>query len=108
MQARALDWLGWARTGQGHHQDALQLCQQALEIQHELGDAIGAASTWDTLGHVHHLLEHYDQATTCYRQALAGYQELGDPFHPQRLACSMRIARSARGGSPSNPADPWR
>ena len=34
--------------------------------------------------------------------------QVGAAANPQRLARSMRIARSAPGGSPSNPADPSR
>ncbi|MER5431789.1 BTAD domain-containing putative transcriptional regulator [Streptomyces sp. NPDC002588] len=69
--AMALNSVGWDLTLSGRYQQALDHCRQALALQQELGFDTGAASTWDTIGHVHHNLGQYEQAVVAFRNTLA-------------------------------------
>ena len=42
-----------------------------------LGDQVGAAYSWDTLGYVHRHLGDYSLAEACYQSALELFRDLG-------------------------------
>ncbi|MEV0908261.1 AfsR/SARP family transcriptional regulator [Streptomyces hokutonensis] len=73
--AAVLNAAGWFHTLLGQHQQALDHCRQALALQQELGDATGAADTWDSIGLALHHLGRYDEAVISFRNALVLYRQ---------------------------------
>jgi tetratricopeptide (TPR) repeat protein len=73
--ARALNAVGWYCSHLGNPGEAITYCEQALLIHQEIGNLVGQAATWDSLGHAHTQLGHHRHAISCYRQSL---ELLGD------------------------------
>jgi tetratricopeptide (TPR) repeat protein len=55
----------------------VKYCQEALQLQLQLGDHINAAATWDSLGFAHRKLGERARAITCYENALELYRRNG-------------------------------
>ncbi|KZP17616.1 hypothetical protein FIBSPDRAFT_746779, partial [Athelia psychrophila] len=86
--------VAWYFVQRGRYEEAVALCQQALEGQtHQLG-----AKHLDTLNTVHYLAEaynrqgKYDDAETLYQRALAGWERQLGPDHPDTLRAVHNIA----------------
>ncbi|MFE4694963.1 BTAD domain-containing putative transcriptional regulator [Streptomyces sp. NPDC056749] len=75
--AVALNAVGWCHTLLGQNQHALHHCQQALALHQELGEDTNTAHSWDSIGHAHHQLGHYEQAVTAFHNALDLYRQYG-------------------------------
>jgi len=73
--------VGWFYAKLGNHRQALIYCQQALDLQREIGDRFGQAETYDSLGYAHRHLGQLQEATTAYQQALTLYREFGDRYN---------------------------
>ena len=73
--------MGWFHAQLGDYQQALICCQEALDLQLEIGDRFGEATTYDSLGYVHRHLGHQREATTCYENSVDLYGELGDRYN---------------------------
>jgi tetratricopeptide (TPR) repeat protein len=62
----------------GQYQEALNLYQQSLEIQREIGDRSGEANSLMNLGNVYDSLGQYQKALNFHQQSLAIQREIGD------------------------------
>jgi tetratricopeptide (TPR) repeat protein len=80
-EASSLNGLGWTTAYLGDHQAALGLCEQALRIADNVRDKHMQAAVRDSLGYIHHRLGSLPRAAEHYRQAIAGFRELGSSFH---------------------------
>jgi tetratricopeptide (TPR) repeat protein len=73
---------GFAGTGRsGGASTSLDYCTRALALQEELGDRVGAAATWDSIGYAHHHRGEDDRAVECYDRALDLYRRCGDRYN---------------------------
>ena len=73
-----LDSIGSILVNKGDYNLASEKLNQALEIQNELGDRSGIASTLVNMGNIHGLKGEYDDALEKYNEALEIQNELGD------------------------------
>jgi tetratricopeptide (TPR) repeat protein/transcriptional regulator with XRE-family HTH domain len=80
-EASSLNGLGWTTAYLGDHQAALGLCEQALRIADNVRDKHMQAAVRDSLGYIHHQLGSLPRAAEHYRQAIAGFRELGSSFY---------------------------
>jgi tetratricopeptide (TPR) repeat protein len=78
-------------------------CEQSLAILEDLGDRVGLAATWDTLGRAHLELADHSQAADCYREAVLLYRELGDRYNEADALVHLGDTRCAA----DDPADAW-
>ncbi|MEU2616004.1 tetratricopeptide repeat protein [Micromonospora sp. NPDC007271] len=76
-EANTLNSVGWCHALLGDHEQAILHCRRSLALLERIGDPVGMAGAWDSLGYAY---RHVDlrQAVSCYREALALYQRLGD------------------------------
>jgi len=65
----------------GDYDEALECCQQALDLLRDLGDRFGQAATLDSLGYIHHRLGHHPRAIDYYQQARRLFSDLGDRYN---------------------------
>jgi len=72
--------VGWFHVLLGDYRQALTACHQALTLFQDLGDRVGQAGTWDSIGYAHHYLGHHTHALTCYERALTLFRDLGDRY----------------------------
>ncbi|GIM89946.1 SARP family transcriptional regulator [Paractinoplanes toevensis] len=78
--ANTLNTIGFYRAQLGDFAGALELCERALALYEQSGDADNRAAVWDSLGFIRHGLGEYDAAVDCYRTALGLYREIGDRY----------------------------
>jgi len=100
-QARLLNGCGWHLAHLGKLDQARTACESALSLQQQLSDHAGAASTWDSLGLIHHRRGDLLQALTSYQRALHLYRELD--AHYEQAATLIRLGglHRANGDRPS-------
>ncbi len=70
--------LGMVAQDQGSYQEALSWYRKSLEIEEELGNRAGMASSYHQLGIVAHKRGSYEEALSWYRKSLEIKEELGD------------------------------
>jgi len=106
IQAEALNTVGWNLAQTGSYQQALGFCEQAVALNHELGDKHAEPATLDSLAYAHRHLGHHAQAAACYRRAVELYADLGS--HDQK-AETLIYAGDAHHASGDVPAarDAW-
>ena len=68
-------------------------------LMQDLGFPEGEASTWNSLGYVHHGLADYQQAATCYQRALGLFSGLGDRYNEACTLTSIGDVRLSAGDS---------
>jgi tetratricopeptide (TPR) repeat protein len=73
-----LGLLGIIERDRGNWDEAERLYRQCLEIEEELGDRSGMASSWGCLGDIERNRGNWDEAERLYRQCLEIEEELGD------------------------------
>ncbi|WP_198680765.1 AfsR/SARP family transcriptional regulator [Lentzea terrae] len=78
-QAGALNAVGWYQALLGDFAQALTSCQAALGLL-EPDDLDGQASTWDSLGYIHHHRGDHREAIACYQRSLQVFRSLGDHY----------------------------
>ena len=93
-------WAGFTLSS-ATTQQALDCCQQALDLQREIDDHFGQAETYDSLGYAHRHLGHQQEATACYQQAVNLYGELGDRYNEADTLVALGDAHQAFGDSES-------
>ncbi|MFC0430878.1 BTAD domain-containing putative transcriptional regulator [Kutzneria buriramensis] len=86
-EALTLNSLGYTDHHTGHHRQAIDRYQHALDLFRSLGDTYEAADTLDGLGHPHAALGQHEQARTVWREALELYRQQG------RIADAERVQR---------------
>src|SRR5689334_4535111 len=59
----------------------------------------GQASTWNSLGYIHHGLADHQQAATCYQRALGLYRGLGDRYYEAGTLTSLGDVHLSAGDS---------
>ena len=69
-RAEALGGAGVLAFRRGHYQQALDFCDQALQIRRELGDATGTAAVFNTIGNVYADMQQTDTALQFYQDSL--------------------------------------
>jgi len=77
-KAAILQAMGVAYRRLGKQDDALQHCQQSLEIKKGLGDKRGMAASFGQIAQIQDELGKSDEALKGYQQALALEREIGD------------------------------
>src|SRR5205085_1394404 len=73
----------------------------------ELGDRFGQAETWDSLGYANQRLGRNAAAISCYRTAVALFQEFDDRYNEADSTASLGDAHYAAGDAASARAA-WR
>jgi tetratricopeptide (TPR) repeat protein len=91
----------------GDYAEAVTYCEQALELQGELGDRFGQAETWDSLGYANQRLGRPAAAISCYRTAVALFQEFDDRYNEADSIAALGDAHYAAGDAASARAA-WR
>jgi tetratricopeptide (TPR) repeat protein len=99
--------LGWYHTERGDHHAAIAMCESALDIFTELGDAHGQALTWDSLGRAHHHLGRHARAVECYRTAVEMHGESGSEHYAADSQVHLGDAYAA-AGDPEAARAVWR
>jgi len=56
------------------------LCEQALDLNQQLGNRHSEANTWDSLGYIHHQLRNHQRAGDCYGNAIEIFDHIGDRY----------------------------
>ncbi|MGY4769747.1 BTAD domain-containing putative transcriptional regulator [Kribbella sp. CWNU-51] len=80
-RATAMNNLANEYSALGHHQLAVTLCLQAIELWSAAGDRHGEANSWDSLGHAHQMLGNHTEAAKWYLQAIDAFADLGDRYN---------------------------
>ncbi|MEV6237869.1 BTAD domain-containing putative transcriptional regulator [Lentzea sp. NPDC051838] len=78
-QAGSLNTVGWYQALLGDFEKALTSCEAALGLL-EPDDLDGQASTWDSLGYIHHHRGDHREAIECYQRSLDVFRSLGDHY----------------------------
>ena len=65
----------------GRVQRAISLCERAVTLCAELGDQVGEAAAWDSLGLCHRRLADYPAAIACSRRSVELTGLIGDRYH---------------------------
>jgi tetratricopeptide (TPR) repeat protein len=78
VKAAALHHLGIIHQDQGRYEDAVNMYQESLKIEEELGDKSGIAITRHQLGTIHYAQGRYEDAAKLYQESLKIEEELGD------------------------------
>lgn len=76
----SLNAIGWAYAKVNDHERALVYCTEALQRLQRTDVRRQQAATWDSLGYIHLMLAHVDEAARCYLQSADLYRELGDGY----------------------------
>jgi predicted ATPase/DNA-binding SARP family transcriptional activator len=77
-RAEALRGAGILAFRQGDLERAAELCEDSLQIYTELGDVMGSASAYNSLGNTRREQGDHKQARTLYEHGLALYRQIGD------------------------------
>jgi DNA-binding SARP family transcriptional activator len=96
-QAGALNAVGWYQALLGDLAQALTSCRAALELL-EPDDLGGQASTWDSLGYIHHHRGDHREAIACYRRSLEVFRSLGDRYWTADVLLHLGDSHLAAGG----------
>ncbi len=78
LEAFALSRVALVQMEHAEFDEALPLLEQALSVQHEVGDAGGVADTLDSLGVLATGVGDHDRARERLEQSRIAYRELGD------------------------------
>jgi len=78
LQARVKSDLGEASKQQSQYQQAIDVYQQSLEIQRQIGDRNGEANSLGNLGAAYSSLGEYERAIEFYQQSLEIQRQIGD------------------------------
>ena len=81
----------------GYHHQALNCCQQALDLHRGLGNRHGEAGAWASIGYTLHRLGRHLEAITCLQRALTLYCELGDRHHQADTLTKLGDSQHAAG-----------
>lgn len=96
-QAGALNAVGWYQALLGDFAQALTSCQAALGLL-EPDDLDGQASTWDSLGYIHHHRGDHREAIACYQRSLDVFRSLGDHYWTADVLIHLGDSHLAAGG----------
>jgi tetratricopeptide (TPR) repeat protein len=72
---------------------------QALTLHQQLGNHLGQAHTWDSLGYAHHHLGHRTQAITCYQHAIDLFRDLGGRYDEAATLTRLGDTHHATGNT---------
>jgi tetratricopeptide (TPR) repeat protein len=75
-------------------------CREALTLCQQLGDRIGEADSWDSLGQASYQLGQYDEAAASYDRALSIFRELGQRYREAEALEHLGDTRQASGDRP--------
>jgi DNA-binding SARP family transcriptional activator/tetratricopeptide (TPR) repeat protein/transcriptional regulator with XRE-family HTH domain len=76
----SLNAVGWAYAKLDDPERALIYCTEALQRLRRTDERRQQAATWDSLGYIHVMLAHVDEAARCYLRSADLYRELGDDY----------------------------
>ena len=83
-----------------HPERGQMYCHQALTLCQQLGDRLGEADSWHSLGRAHHHLGQHDEAAASYDRALGIFRELGQHYREAEALDHLGDARHASGDRP--------
>lgn len=63
------------------YEPAVETCREAVRIMQQLGDRVGEASTWDSLGFAHAGLGHHPDAIKGYERAIRLFEETSNHYY---------------------------
>jgi tetratricopeptide (TPR) repeat protein/transcriptional regulator with XRE-family HTH domain len=106
--ARALNAMGWseAQLVGNSPRRVVACCQLALGLNREIGNKIGEAESWDSLGYAYHQLGDHGQATACYERAISCLGELASRHEEAVTRTRLGDAHLA-SGDPERARDAW-
>jgi DNA-binding SARP family transcriptional activator/Tfp pilus assembly protein PilF len=96
-QVRILNAHGWFQANLGQNEQALALCEQALDLACALGDTSSEAATLDSLGYIHQRLGRYRESADQLQRAAKLRQALGERFDLARTLTRLGDTRHAVG-----------
>jgi len=105
--ADVLTVMGRQAAWLGHRDEALSMCERALELYQELGHPEGEADAQATLGYIQHCRQQYGLAIACYERSLELDRELGDQFWEATMLEALGDAYEATGEH-GRAASTWR
>lgn len=73
----------------------LTSCQEALNLNRELGELFGEAGSLNSLGYAYHHLGRYDKAITHYQQSIALFRELGHHYDEAQALTNLGDTHNA-------------
>lgn len=89
-EARTLMNICAVQGDQGYHRDALKNCNESLRAFGEIGGhRQQIALLLHNRGEIYRYKGEYDKALIEYREALAGYRDIGDLQHQSRALCDI-------------------
>jgi DNA-binding SARP family transcriptional activator/tetratricopeptide (TPR) repeat protein len=95
--SNALNNAGFTYVLLGRHEEALSVCQRALEMQQEIGDNYIEGGIWDTLGFAQHHLQRFSDAIISYCNALRALRRQGDRLSEADTLVRLGDSRHATG-----------
>lgn len=72
----ALDAIGMLHSDQGNYELALELYRRSLTVREVLGDKRGIAESNLHIGSAQFLLDHFEEALTCFNTSLAQFRQI--------------------------------
>ena len=93
--------VGWCQTLLGDHVRALAVCREAVGLHRELGDQLGEAAAWESLGDARHHLGQHQQAVASYRRSARLYAGLGEHYYHAEALARIGSACQAAGDRPA-------
>lgn len=78
--ADALNGFGWDLARTGSFQQAIEFCQQSVDMHRRLGDTHGEPPALDSMAFAYRGLGRHAEAADCYRRAVQLHGELGSEY----------------------------
>lgn len=97
-QAKAMNVAAWYHAHIGEFQQAIGLCEQALEILAQFRDLPNEAAILDTLGYTRHSQGQFREAASCFERAADLFRDAGDRYYYATVLSRLGDARCAGGG----------
>jgi tetratricopeptide (TPR) repeat protein len=107
IRARALNNSGLMRAELGDSAAAEVRCTQALELFREMGNSLGEAATWDTLGQIHLSNKENTEAINCFQQSVQLQRDIGNRYSVATTLANLADALAAAGNAPGA-RDAWK
>lgn len=107
IRAKALNNSGMLCIQLGDLAEAKVRCAQARELFREIGNSLGEAATWDTLGQIHISNEENAAAIDCFQRAVQLQRDIGNRYSVATTLAHLAGALAAAGNAPGA-RDAWK
>jgi tetratricopeptide (TPR) repeat protein len=92
-----LNGVGYLHAQLGDYEQALEYCQQGLDMYRGRGDPLNEAAAWDSVGYVLMHLGRYDEAIRSLHTALGLIEELRPRYYKTTMLVHMGDAYHGAG-----------